>query len=81
MKTTLIADVNKKGVHPTLYDPRLNFNLLACKTESLTMQNELSTINKHIGYAHVIPNEFKIIISLGIMMKLLYIKGLFGLLY
>lgn len=60
MKTTLIADVNKKGVHPTLYDPRLNFNLLACKTEILTMQNELSTINKHIGYAHVIPNEFKI---------------------
>ena len=59
MQTSVIRNAggSEKGIESTLYDPRLNFNLISSKTDMKKMQNELCEINKHVGHTHIIPNE------------------------
>ena len=57
MSVTLFSKDQKKGVQPTLYDPRLNFNLLNNLGAVNKLKRRLADIDKNIGYAHIIPEE------------------------
>ena len=45
MRTTLISGDQKKGIQPTLYDARLNFNQIGNVPAMLKLKSELSKIN------------------------------------
>ena len=55
MKTTLIGSNQKKGIPPTLYDARLNFNLIKNVASMLKLKFQLLKIDRNIGFGHVIP--------------------------
>lgn len=57
MRTTLISGDQKKGIQPTLYDARLNYNQIDNVPAMLKLKSELSKINKNIGFAHIIPDN------------------------
>ena len=60
MKTSIHKNVDKKGISSTLYDPRLNFNLMQNQESILKMKQKLRDIDKNIGYGHVIPTTFNV---------------------
>ena len=57
MRTTLISKDKKKGIPPTLYDARLNFNQINNVPSMFRMKSHLLNIDKNIGYAHVISDN------------------------
>ena len=57
MKTTLISKDQKRGITPTLYDARLNFNQLDNLQPMMRMKARLFNCDKNTGYAHVIPTH------------------------
>ena len=56
MRTTLTNSDQKKGIPPTLYDARLNFNQIKIVPSALKLKSQLYKIYKNIGFAHVIPD-------------------------
>ena len=52
MRTTLTSSGQKKGISPTLYDARLNFNQI----KNVPSMLKFCKIDKNIGFAHVIPD-------------------------
>ena len=56
MRTTIISQTSKKGTQPTIYETRANFNIDENKVSSIEMNNKLLSIDKNIGFSHVIPN-------------------------
>ena len=56
MRTTLTSSDQKKGIPPTLYDTRLNFNQIQNVPSMLKLKSQLCKIDKRIGFAHVIPD-------------------------
>ena len=56
MKTTLIGSNQKKGIPPTLYDARLNFNQIKNVASMLKLKFQLLKIDRNIGFGHVIPD-------------------------
>lgn len=56
MKTVLHSSVMKKGISPTIYEARLNYNALNNIHAIKKLQADLQALNKNIGYAHVIPS-------------------------
>ena len=57
MKTTLISKDQNKGISPTLYDARLNFNQINTMSSIFKMRSQLLKIDRNIGCAHVIPDN------------------------
>ena len=55
LKTTLIGSNQKKGIPPTLYDARLNFNQIKNVASMLKLKFQLLKIDRNIGFGHVIP--------------------------
>ena len=55
MRTTLISSNQKKGIPPTLYDARLNFNQIKDVPSMLKLKSQLLKID-NIGFAHVTPD-------------------------
>ena len=55
-RTTLISSDQKKGKPPTLYDARLNFNLIKKVPSMLKLKSQFLKIDRNIGFAHVIPD-------------------------
>ena len=56
MRTTLISSNQKKGIPPTLYDARLNFNQIKNVPSMLKLKSQLLKIDRNIDFAHVIPD-------------------------
>ena len=59
MKTSIVTQDHKRGIQPTLYEARLNFNINDIKLKVIEMKEKLSKIDKNIGYSHVIPSNMK----------------------
>ena len=59
MKTSIVTQDHKRGIQPTLYEARLNFNINDNKLKVIEMKEKLSKIDKNIGYSHVIPSNMK----------------------
>ena len=56
MTTTIISQTSKKGIQPTTYEALANFNIDENKVSIIEMKNKLLSIDKNIGFSHVIPN-------------------------
>ena len=56
MRTTLTSSNQKKGIPPTLYDAKLNFNQIKNVPFMLKLKSQLCKIDKNIGFVHVIPD-------------------------
>ena len=56
MRTTIISQTSKKGIQPTICEARANFNINENKVSIIEMKNKLLSIDKNIGFSHVIPN-------------------------
>ena len=57
MKNVLHANFTKKGINPTVYEARRNFNFIDNLNAVMKLQNNFKKINPNIGYAHIIPNK------------------------
>ena len=64
MRTILISSNQKKGISSTLYDATLNFNQIKNVPYMLKLKSQLFKIDRNIGFAHVIPNTYYLIIIL-----------------
>ena len=60
MKTVLHANVMKKGIAPTIYEARLNYNAIKNVKSIKKLQDELRALNTNIGYAYIIPNNLNL---------------------
>ena len=47
---------NNNYIQPTIYEARANFNIDENKVSIIEMKNKLLSIDKNIGFSHVIPN-------------------------
>ena len=56
MRITLISISQKKGIPPTLYNARLNFNQIKNIPSMLKLKFQLFKIDRNIGFAHGIPD-------------------------
>ena len=56
MRTTIISWTSKKGIQPTIYEARASFNIDENKVSIIEMKNKLLSLDKIIGFSHVIPN-------------------------
>ena len=76
MRTTLTRSDQKKGIPPTLYDARLNFNEIKNVPSMLKLKSQLCKIDKNIGFAHVIPDTIDI--NFSILSNLDNLPNLYG---
>ena len=60
LKTSIHKSFDKKGISSTLYDPRLNFNVVNNRSSILRMKEKLRQVNKNIGFCHAIPEAFNV---------------------
>ena len=56
MRTTIISQTSKKGIQPTIYEAHANFIIDENKVSIIEMKNKLFSIDKNIGFSHVIPS-------------------------
>ena len=56
MRITLISSDQKKGIPPTLYDARLNFNQIKNVLSILKLKSQLLKTDTNIDIAHAIPD-------------------------
>ena len=54
MRKTIISSDQKKGILPTLYDARLNFNQIKNEPFILKVKSQLLKIDRNIDFPHVI---------------------------
>ena len=56
-RTTIISQTSKKGIQPTIYEAaRASFNIDENEVSIIEMKNKLLSLDKNIGFSHVIPN-------------------------
>ena len=56
MRTILISKDQKKGIPPTMYDARSNFNKIKNIPYMLKLKSQLFKTDRSIDFAHVIPD-------------------------